>query len=105
MYAERLPPLSRIPVPRPPSVRAAERLRNLTDKGTPCPSCDALACFVIDSRFRSGRRIRRYRCSACQARWTTEEVIVSFPAFDAGDRPILQFFEGKNAGGGGELER
>lgn len=53
-----------------------ERYQGRPFTGLPCPQCQALKSYVIDTRsWRDGRaRRRRYECNSCQFRFTTYEV-------------------------------
>jgi transcriptional regulator NrdR family protein len=44
-------------------------------KGFTCPRCNQ-ETFTTDSRMQKGYRRRRYRCTGCELRFTTREVVV-----------------------------
>lgn len=56
-----------------------------------CPSCEANALKVIDSRESKDRRRRRYECQGCGARESSVEtwVIDGAPDGEISDRALL----------------
>ena len=42
-----------------------------------CPQCGSDQHFVIDSNHTKRTVRRRRRCTACESRWTTAEIVVS----------------------------